>query len=238
LKLLVLVGGFGTRLQALFPDTPKALVPVGEEVFLTLQLLNWISQGVRSFVFLLHYKHEIVTEFLINLKDGILRDCELVFLVEEVPLGTGGAVANAVFKLGLEGNFLLTNADTWIGGSAFVELTSFPSPAIAVTFLKDSGRYGQVEFNECRAVTAFKEKSAIGVQGWVSAGLSWLDADIFKSWEGNRFSIEENTFPDLVRRGQLTASPIQADFIDIGIPEDYKRFCCWVKNDKRGKLSK
>ena len=54
MKMLVLAGGFGTRLQSVLADFPKALAPVGQAPFLRFQLEHWITQGLRSFVFLLH----------------------------------------------------------------------------------------------------------------------------------------------------------------------------------------
>ena len=63
MKLLVLAGGFGTRLQSVVSDVPKAVAPVGNVSFLYLQLEHWIAQGVRSFVFLLHHQADLIIGF-------------------------------------------------------------------------------------------------------------------------------------------------------------------------------
>ena len=49
--MLLLAGGFETQVQSVLHDTPKAMAPVGGIPFLALQLKNWLSQYVRSFVF-------------------------------------------------------------------------------------------------------------------------------------------------------------------------------------------
>ena len=237
LKLLVLAGGFGTRLQSVLPCTPKALAPVGEVPFLALQLENWISQGICSFVFLLCHQADQISDFLNTANSGVLKDCEVVSLVESTPLDTGGAVAYAVRELGLHGDFLVTNADTWVG-SGVRELTALHSPAMAVIRLDDSSRYGQVQFDAGNRVIAFSEKNAQGAPGWINAGLCRLRTDMFDNWDGARFSLEKQTFPDLVRRGELQAVPISSDFIDIGIPEDYQRFCRWIADGRKDKLCK
>ena len=54
-KLFVLAGGFGTRLRALVSDVPKPLAPVAGRPFLLHLIDNWVAQGVKEFVFLLHY---------------------------------------------------------------------------------------------------------------------------------------------------------------------------------------
>ena len=237
MKLLVLAGGFGTRLQSVLPGTPKALAPVGEAPFLALQLENWVAQGIRSFVFLLHHHADQITGFLDTVKNGLLKDCEVVSLVEPAPMDTGGAVAYAVRELGLDGDFLVTNADTWLG-SGIRELTASRAPAMAVIRLNDSSRYGQVQFDDSHRVTAFTEKNALGAPGWINAGLCRLRADMFDNWDGSRFSLERQTFPELVQRGELRAVAIEPYFIDIGIPEDYQRFCRWIEAGRKGTLCK
>ncbi|WP_162142353.1 sugar phosphate nucleotidyltransferase [Laribacter hongkongensis] len=237
MKLLVLAGGFGTRLQSMLPGIPKALAPVGEVPFLELQLENWVAQGVRSFVFLLHHQADQITGFLGTVKNGLLKDCEVMSLVEPAPMDTGGAVAYAVRELGLNGDFLVTNADTWLG-SGIRELTASRAPAIAVIRLDDSSRYGQVQFDDSHRVAAFTEKNAMGAPGWINAGLCRLRAGIFDNWDGSKFSLERQTFPELVQRGELRAVAIEPDFIDIGIPEDYQRFCRWIEAGRKGTLCK
>lgn len=237
MKLLVLAGGFGTRLKSVLPGTPKALAPVGEVPFLTLQLENWVEQGIRSFVFLLHHQADQIMGFLDTVKNGLLKDCAVVSLVEPVPMDTGGAVAYAVRELGLEGDFLVTNADTWLG-TGIGQLTASRAPALAVTQLDDSSRYGQVQFDDSHRITAFTEKSALRSLGWINAGLCRLRADMFGNWDGGRFSLERQTFPELVQSGEVLAIPVEPDFIDIGIPEDYQRFCRWIAAGRKGALCK
>ncbi len=64
MNLLVLAGGFGTRLQSVVSQVPKALAPVVGVPFLHLQIEHWKSQGIRSFGFLLHHQAELIIGFL------------------------------------------------------------------------------------------------------------------------------------------------------------------------------
>ena len=158
-------------------------------------------------------------------------------LVEPSPMGTGGAVAYAVRELELHGDFLVTNADTWLG-AGIRELTVSMAPAMAVVRVDDSSRYGRVQFDDSLRVTAFSEKNTVGGPGWINAGLSRLRADIFHNWDGYQFSLERQTFPDLAQRGELRAIAIKPNFIDIGIPDDYQRFCRWIEAGYKGTLCK
>ncbi len=237
MRLLVLAGGFGSRLQSVLPGTPKALAPIGDVPFLALQIENWVAQGISSFIFLLHHQADQIIDFLDGARSGLLKDCKVQNLIEPAPMDTGGAVAHAVRELTLNENFLVTNADTWLG-SGIQELIASAAPAMAVIRLDDCSRYGQVQFDDSQRVTAFTEKSATGGPGWINAGLCHLDANLFRTWDGARLSLERQTFPALVQHGQLRAVTIQPDFIDIGIPEDYQRFCRWIEGSRKGKLCK
>ena len=55
IKMLVLAGGFGTRLKETIGSVPKTMASINGTPLLKLQLDNWIKQGQRKFIFLLHY---------------------------------------------------------------------------------------------------------------------------------------------------------------------------------------
>ncbi len=235
MKMMVLAGGFGTRLQSVVAEVPKALAPVGQVPFLYLQIEHWIAQGLRSFVFLLHHQAGLIISFLEAEKNGLLKDCKATWLIEPTPMDTAGAVAYAVKQLNLVGDFLLTNADTWLGVGV-QDMSRSAAPSMAVLKLTDASRYGQVQFNELFNVTVFNEKSSSQGPGWINAGLCHLNADFFKDWDGQPFSLERVLFPVLAGRVALKAVPLQTDFIDIGIPSDYFRFCRWIAAGRKGKL--
>jgi NDP-sugar pyrophosphorylase family protein len=227
MKLIVLAGGFGTRLKTVITDVPKALAPIGDVPFLQLQLEHWLAQGLREFTFLLHYQADQIIAFLQAQQAGLLKDCQIDWLIEPVPMDTGGAIAHAVETLDLKDEFLMTNADTWLGGGIF-ELMQSPAPAMAVVNLADVSRYGQVHFDHEHHVSTFAEKNGQSTAGWINAGLCHLNTELFKNWDGQPFSLERDLFSSLIQNHGLTAVPLQTDFIDIGVPSDYYRFCRWV----------
>jgi NDP-sugar pyrophosphorylase family protein len=232
LPLFVLAGGFGTRLQSVLPGLPKPLAPVGGKPFLSLQIEQWISQGVRSFIFLLHHHADLIIEFLKNEQTDLLRDCQVQYVVEPSPMGTGGAIAYAVEKLAIEGDFLVANADTWLG-TGIRQMMEAHSPAILTVYMSDVGRYGEIIFNHQWHILAFTEKKFEDANsGWINAGLYRMNVALFGGWNSQKFSLEEVVFPELVKINSLLAVPVSTKFIDIGIPEDYDRFCRWVESGK------
>ena len=236
MQLLVLAGGFGSRLRSVVSDVPKPLAPINGIPFLSFQLDNWASQGIKEFIFLLHFEADVIIEFLKkwnNLEAN--QDIEMRFVIEHIPLGTGGSVANAVQKLDLTSNFLVTNADTWLG-SGIQELSHASAPVISVVEVANAKRYGTIVFDKNLCVTRFTEKIESGNSGWINAGLSLLHPEIFKSWDGKETSLEADYFPSLVKKNCLIALPLKDNFIDIGIPEDYHRFCKWIEQSQEGQL--
>jgi len=96
----------------------------------------------------------------------------------------------------------------------------------------DASRYGTVVFDENHVVGSFHEKYPNAGPGWINAGMSLLRAEDFSDWDRKPFSIEEGVFPRLASSGKLRAVPLDPEFIDIGIPEDYYRFCRWIESHK------
>lgn len=234
-RLFVLAGGFGTRLKGAIRDSPKALAPINGVPFLRIQLEHWIGQGLRKFSFLLHHKAEAIVAFLHSHQSGLLKGCSVDWIIEPVPMDTGGAIANAVRDLRLQGNFLVTNADTWLG-TGMVELMDSPPPSMAIVNLPDVSRYGQVVFDQDLYITQFAEKGELSTSGWINAGIFHLDTSFFKRWNGQSFSLERELFVSLVQERKLKAVPLTTEFLDIGIPEDYHRFCRWVEGGRKTPL--
>lgn len=235
MRMLVLAGGFGTRLRDVVSGVPKPLAPIGAMPFLHYQVEHWIAQGVRSFVFLLHHQADLVNRFIEARCGGILAKCALESITEPVPLDTGGAVAYAVRRLGLDGEFMVTNADTWLG-SGVRELGCAGADAMAVVRQADVSRYGQVDIDEAGFVRDFREKESCIGAGWINAGMCILRAEHFRAWDGRRLSLEKDVFPKLLATHLLRAVQLESDFIDIGVPEDYMRFCRWQEGGREGKL--
>jgi NDP-sugar pyrophosphorylase family protein len=234
--LLVLAGGYGTRLRSVVADVPKPLAPIGEEPFLQIQLRNWIEQGVDEFVFLLHYQHAKILEFLNKAeRSSFLGGRSVRCIMELEPLGTGGAIANAVFRHGITGNFLVTNADTWLS-SGIKEVEALTTPGLGVVRIPNQERYGAVQFNADGSVVDFGSNQIGTKGGWVNAGIYLFNAADFGNWQGGRCSLEAQILPELVKRRRLTAVPLEAVFIDIGVPEDYQRFCSWYQDGRRSSL--
>ena len=230
-QLLVLAGGFGTRLKPLIPNVPKPLAPILNEPFVYYFIKNWERQGINKFIFLLHYNSQMIKDYIINnCKEQFSNNSEFSFVVENEPLGTAGAIKNAIIETGINGSFLVANSDTWVGNCLDLILES-GCPSIAVIYLNNNDRYGSITIKK-NIIVSFEEKTKNN-KITINAGIYYLHSDYFYNLKKGFLSIEKDLFPDLVSKQKLKPVYLDTEFVDIGIPKDYIRFLKWIKNNKK-----
>ena len=234
--ILVLAGGFGSRLKSAVSDVPKPLAPVCGKPFLIHLIEHLVSQGAREFVLLLHYEADLIRSVIANFVDSSNIDgVTVTTLVEGSPLGTGGSIMNAINTLNIIEPFLVVNADTWLGNG--LKKLSLSSPnTIAAVKVKDCSRYGALKVENMKIIQILEKKSS-NKGGLINAGLYHLSPNIFMDFLGRAsFSLEDDVFPVVVDRDTLFAIEIDSDFIDIGVPKDYFKFCKWIESGKKIEL--
>ncbi|MCX2893841.1 nucleotidyltransferase family protein [Stenotrophomonas lactitubi] len=220
-EAIVLVGGFGTRLRSEVPDLPKPLAPVAGRPFLAYVLDNLAEGGIRRVILATGYLAERVEQAIGSRWQGM----DVVYSREPEPLGTGGALALAARQL--HGQAVhMSNGDTYLRYSpqqlqqhAEREQVSL---AVALAKVEDVGRYGAVELAHGR-VAAFNEKGGHG-PGFINAGSYFLGPGALSSLPDKPvFSFETDVLLPRAASEGLAACVDTADFIDIGVPEDYRR---------------
>ncbi len=87
--VLLMAGGFGTRLRPLTESTPKPLLKVGDKPILEHILESFLEEGFRRFYISVHYKAEMIKAYF---GDGRQWGCEIHYLEEKEPLGTAGCL--------------------------------------------------------------------------------------------------------------------------------------------------
>lgn len=223
LPLLVLAGGFGTRLKSVVQNVPKPLAPIHGRPFLAYMLDNWREAGIRDFVFLLHHRADQIETFLSDMfAQPAFDGCSCRTIIEAEPLGTGGSIANAIKTLAIDSDFLATNADTWLP-DGMAAMVKEDAQAMAITHVDNANRYGRVQIAEDR-VTAFEEKKQESESGWINAGIYRLNPACLANWDGGFLSLEAAILPKLVKSGAIRAVKLDCAFIDIGVPADYEYF--------------
>jgi D-glycero-alpha-D-manno-heptose 1-phosphate guanylyltransferase len=221
---IVLAGGLGTRLRGAVPDLPKCLAPVAGRPFLEWQLQGLERQGVDRFVLSLGHQADRVASAVHNFNVAAPIEC----VIESEPLGTGGAVLHAMRQVGLH-EALAVNGDTDITAELGamllpLDLHGGERARLSAVRVADRARYGGVEL-DANTVLRFVEKGRRDA-GLINAGLYRLHLSAFEGLvAGTRFSMEMDVMPRLLPARALRAAVLEGTFIDIGVPEDYHRYC-------------
>ncbi|HEC1566923.1 TPA: nucleotidyltransferase family protein [Campylobacter upsaliensis] len=218
MEAIILCGGLGTRLRAVVKDVPKPMAPVGGKPFLEFIFEFLKKQGVKSVILAVSYKYEVIQEYF---KDSFLG-IKIRYSIEKEPLGTGGAIKEALKFCEEEQIFVLN------GDSIFeIDLKNLrlkgAKICLALKKMVDFERYGAVSIDEKGEIVEFKEKSFCK-EGLINGGIYLLSKDIFEGFSLlGHFSFEEflsANYKALKARAEL----FEDYFIDIGIPQDYEKF--------------
>ena len=208
MEAVVLAGGLGTRLRAAVADVPKPLAPVGGRPFLERLLDYWIAQGVRRAVLAIGYMHELVEKHF----GASYRGCEIAYSVEDQPLGTGGAMLQALPHLRTE-RFLVLNGDTYFAVPLKV-LEAFHAEKRAQLTMclhrSRDPRYTGVTLDADGRVTSL-------AGGPVANGGVFLFEKT--GFPKQAFNLEKDLLPGIER---IYGKVFDVPFIDIGIPEDWR----------------
>lgn len=221
---VILAGGLGTRLAAIVSDVPKPMAPVAGKPFLQRLLDRLQAQGLRRAVLAVGHRSGTIRDHF-GSRYGLI---DLHYSIETEPLGTGGALRLAFGQEQLERAFAL-NGDTYCDLSlAHLDQAHRHGGAEATLALvqqPDASRFGAVQLDPQGRVRAFCEKSAQPAPGLINAGVYVLERRVFaRAPVLQSFSFEQDILQPGAARGILAGHIADgALFIDIGVPDDYRR---------------
>jgi D-glycero-alpha-D-manno-heptose 1-phosphate guanylyltransferase len=220
MEAIVLAGGFGTRLRQVVPDLPKPMAPIGGRPFLEILLSSLAHKGFKRVVLSLGY----LSEKVIGHFGDKFADMELVYVIEDKPLGTGGAVRQALKFCNADHVFVF-NGDTYLDvETSQLEMLwlTHQVPVIVAREVSDTARYGRLDTVDER-VLRFCEKGLAG-RGLINAGCYVLPRTILEEFSGGDvFSLETDFLAEAVTQQRFDVFVTKGQFIDIGIPEDFER---------------
>lgn len=218
---VVLVGGFGTRLQSVVRDVPKPLAPVNGRPFLDL-LLEQLDRfdSVDRVVLATGYKGEMIRT---RYQESRRFEFEIRVSHEDTPLGTGGGLQQALAQVRSD-QVLVLNGDSYVDFDLAALQVTHAARRSAVTLVAvevpDAARFGCVRLRaDDDQVLGFEEKHGRHEPGWVNAGCYLIERDSLRPWRGERLSLETDILPALLSR--TFAHRVRGKFIDIGIPDTY-----------------
>jgi D-glycero-alpha-D-manno-heptose 1-phosphate guanylyltransferase len=220
-EALILAGGAGTRLRSVVGDRPKPLADILGRPFIERLLGQLQRFRYERAILCVGYGADQVRARL-GERFGTL---ELAYSFEDRPLGTAGALRNAIAMVEAE-HVMAMNGDSYCD----LDLTAFAAAhprfggeaTMAVLRLEDCRAAGVVELDADNRIIAFASRPAQPGPGLINSGIYLFRREALLAVpEGRAVSLEDEVFPQLAAKRTLFAWPCSSDFIDIGTPESY-----------------
>jgi mannose-1-phosphate guanylyltransferase len=222
-EAVIVAGGLGTRLLPLTEHRPKHLLPVGGVPFVAHQLAKLGGAGIGRVVLATSYYADM---FEPTLGDGSAWGVELVYVREEIPLGTAGAIRSAATFLesAPDDPVVILNGDILSSHDLSAQLDHHRSAGADVTLhlvaVDDARAYGCVPTDDDGTVIAFVEKSPNPISNQINAGCYIFTRKVIDAIPvGQVVSVERETFPALVEGAGRVVGWVDAGYwLDVGTP--------------------
>lgn len=216
----ILVGGQGTRLQPVIGKTPKALAEIQGRPFIYYLLDQLQEAGVKMVVLCTGFGAPDIRKKLGDWYGHL----KLVYSEETEPLGTGGALRNALPYFN-SSSVLVLNGDSYVQTPLLKFVHWFQNQKIEAGMLvahaHNAARFGQLQLSMGGQIASFSEKSPRGVTSWINAGIYLFSCRLLSTLPAKAFSLEQRIFPVWAEQNKLYAYQADAPFVDIGTPESF-----------------
>lgn len=222
MKVVILAGGFGTRISEESHLKPKPMIEIGDKPILWHIMKLYSSYGYNEFIICCGYKQYVIKEYF---ADYYLHNCDVTFdftadnkmtihsneaepwLVTLVDTGletmTGGRIKRIQPYIGDE-SFMLTYGDgvADINITKVLEFHKKNGKIGTISAVQPEGRFGVLEL-EANTVKSFREKDKED-GGWINCGFMVMESQIFDYIEGDRTTFEKEPLERLAKEGQLS----------------------------------
>ena len=221
MKVVILAGGFGTRLSEETDIKPKPMVEIGGKPILWHIMKSYSEHGFNEFIILLGYKGYVIKEFFSNYflhQSDVTIDLannsmevhqnesepwKVTLLKTGLNTLTGGRIKQAKDYIGNE-DFLLTYGDglSDVDIAKTVKFHKSHGKKITMTAVQPAGRYGALDIKDDNSILSFKEKPK-GDGAWINGGFFVCKPDVLNYIAGDSTTFEQEPLTDLAVEDQL-----------------------------------
>tara|TARA_Y100001970_G_scaffold55808_1_gene70674 strand:- start:4221 stop:4913 length:693 start_codon:yes stop_codon:yes gene_type:complete len=200
MKVIILSGGYGTRLSEYTDAIPKPMVKIGDLPILVHIMKSYSKYNFNDFVIALGYKGEMIKKYFE--KNSTNWNIKLIDTGEKTM--TGGRLKRLKEEIGNE-TFMLTYGDglSNINIKKLLEFHKENKKIVTVTAVRPPARFGYIKFKD-EKVIGFKEKSKLDV-GWINGGFFVMEPEFLNYIEGDETYLEREPIEKVVKENNLCA---------------------------------
>ena len=251
MKVVILSGGFGTRISEYTAVIPKPMIKIGGKPIIEHIMEIYSKYGHKDFYLALGYKSEIIKEyfynyeilnsdFKISLNNGEItpynemkKNWNINLINTGINTMTGGRLKRLKSFIGKE-TFLLTYGDavTDLDINQVIKFHNEHGKMITVTGVRPPARFGELTINQNNEVTDFKEKPN-ATQGWINGGFFVIEPEFFNYLGEDSCILEKEPLENAAKSNQLVAFLHDGFWHCIDTKRDKDSLEDIIKSDKK-----
>ena len=229
MEAMILIGGLGTRIKSIENEKPKCLINVSNKPFIYWIILYLLQNGIKKIIFCLNINQSLINH---TIESYNFKNIEMEYSTESNPLGTGGAIINAINKKTNE-DFIILNGDT-IYDIPIKNLLNFHyhhNNDLTYSLHKLNERntdYGGIEYQQNNQITSHYKLNRDSKSRIIDAGLRIINKKALYNYINSnnssisKISFEDNIAPWFIKNLKVEGQIFETEFYDIGNPESYK----------------
>ena len=250
MKVILLAGGYGTRMSEYTDLIPKPMVEIGKHPILWHIMNTYASYGHNDFYLALGYKadvikqyfaqfHTVNSDFSINLATGKITslknsmdDWQVTLVDTGIDTMTGGRVKRMRDYVGTDEPVLLTYGDgvSDINIDALLDFHRSHGKMVTMSAVRPVARFGELDISDGH-VTSFEEKPQLH-QGWINGGYFVVQPEFFDLIDGDDIMMEREPLEKATQLGELMAYKHQGFWQCMDTKRDHEMLeKLWTDNE-------
>ena len=201
MKVVILAGGFGTRISEYTKTIPKPMITINKIPILIHLINHYKKYNFNDFYIALGYKSNVIKNYF---KKNKIKNCKINLVDTGLNTMTGGRLKRLSKYLGNK-TFLMTYGDglSSVNIKKLVKFHKQKKKLMTLTAVRPPARFGNIKITNNK-VRYFKEKSSLD-EGWINGGFFVIEPEIFRYIKNDKTYLERGPLENIAGKGQLVA---------------------------------